>query len=1161
MAAALGNVYVTGGRSGSNVLGDVKFTAALGAATGNFKTNPNSFTPARQNHALVQAGGRLYVIGGATDAAGTTATTSIQVATLVTTGTAAGSTGPFSAARDLPAGRTGAAAVVLKGRLYVIGGEVAGAPSGTVLVSTIAADGSLGAWDTSSVALGTARTRHAAFAYGGRLYVLGGSDGTNPLGDVQVGTIGAGGAVTGWTSTSAFTPARSGFAAFAHDGVVALLGGAGAENDVQVAKIYADGSLDPWVAGTPLPTSTPSNLGRSDFGAAYAEGALYVTGGVRAGTQQDSVTVGSFNLPAARGAWSKLFDLGAPLTVASVTIDGTLSPQGSLKLEYESAGTDGQYGARVTVETLQAGAAVPLNLTATRYLWLRLTLDDTLSAIGDSLVTSDETVITKVTVTAASNPPAKLVVATNPLTLTAGACSAAITLQLQDTGSQPALAAADVLVSASSTPAAGLALFSDSGCATPATGATVPAGSATATLYLKGTVAGAYTLNFTTAGLGAASQQAIINAGAATKLGFLTQPTTTVLGAKIVPPIQIGIQDALGNLVTSATTAVELREPNDASAISAGTAQIASAGIATFSAVVTNKTGTFSLAANSLGSPTLATATSGTFTVIPPSAATKLAFLTTAQSVVVGQCSAKATVQAQDAAGTPATQPSPLNVGLAGTNLTFYADAACTSSLTSVNIAANQSAAKADFYVKSNTLGAATVTAHSNGQPLTDATQDWEFTALATGNDGGPDGGDQPDGGSGAGPGVVKGINGFSCASGGAGPQALLPLLAGLLLVPALRRRRSARALARGTGALLLGLVGVLCSAAGAAEQKGQPARPVINAVQPIIAVIDFEKSQLIKDAEKLPNAEKIDRYYLADTVRGVVVAELPASKVMTKELNEQMLGASGQSLESCEGLCAIETGKKLGADYVISGDITRFGTTLKLVLKLHVVAGGNLVGSAQAEGQTLNELDRSLKPAVKDLVRPLVLQAQTQAKAEEEARAQSQAERVAAAQAAAAVRAKEEAHQEALERAKKDGELSAAKRRGEELAKPYYPWFGLYGGAVYDLREKSLGYEAGLDLRASFVTIDLGATIAEHVGVRAAVWVPAPLGTQLGGRLLVTPLDGGTLVAGGAGLRKGFSLSGSLHLRLGVAAEYYKFPSASQFGVLATAGLDFMLF
>jgi hypothetical protein len=58
-----------------------------------------------------------------------------------------------------------------------------------------------------------------------------------------------------------------------------------------------------------------------------------------------------------------------------------------------------------------------------------------------------------------------------------------------------------------------------------------------------------------------------------------------------------------------------------------------------------------------------------------------------------------------------------------------------------------------------------------------------------------------------------------------------------------------------------------------------------------------------------------------------------------------------------------------------------------------------------------------------------------------------------------------------------------------------------------------------------------------------------------------VTPLDGGTLVAGGAGLRTGFSLSGTLHLRVGAAIEYYKFPSASQTGALATAGLDFMLF
>ena len=48
------------------------------------------------------------------------------------------------------------------------------------------------------------------------------------------------------------------------------------------------------------------------------------------------------------------------------------------------------------------------------------------------------------------------------------------------------------------------------------------------------------------------------------------------------------------------------------------------------------------------------------------------------------------------------------------------------------------------------------------------------------------------------------------------------------------------------------------------------------------------------------------------------------------------LLQASRKSLADCEGECEVDTGRRLGADLVVSGELLRFGSKLKLSMRLH---------------------------------------------------------------------------------------------------------------------------------------------------------------------------------------------------------------------------------
>src|SRR5207248_2626643 len=131
-----------------------------------------------------------------------------------------------------------------------------------------------------------------------------------------------------------------------------------------------------------------------------------------------------------------------------------------------------------------------------------------------------------------------------------------------------------------------------------------------------------YTLTATATGLTSATSSAFnIGAGAAAKLAFTVQPSNTAAGAAITPAVQVAVQDAQGNTVTTATTSITLAiGTNPASGTLSGTTTVAAvSGVATFSNLSIDKAGTgYTLNASATG---LTGATSSAFNVVAPGSA------------------------------------------------------------------------------------------------------------------------------------------------------------------------------------------------------------------------------------------------------------------------------------------------------------------------------------------------------------------------------------------------------------------------------------------------------------------------------------------------------------------------------------------------------------
>ena len=243
----------------------------------------------------------------------------------------------------------------------------------------------------------------------------------------------------------------------------------------------------------------------------------------------------------------------------------------------------------------------------------------------------------------------KLVFGQQPTNATAGvAISPAVTVEVED-------AYGNVVTSNSSTVTLKLSSGTFASGSSTAT-ATVSSGVATFSGLVIDT-AGTYTLKATDGSLtGATSNSLTISPAAASKLVFGQQPTNAAAGVAISPAVTVKVEDAFGNVVTSNSSTVTLTLSSGTFASGSSTAAAtASNGVATFSGLVIDTAGSYTLAASD-GSLTGATSNSLT---ISPAAASKLVFGQQPTNATAGVAISPAvTVKVEDAFGNVVTSNS-----------------------------------------------------------------------------------------------------------------------------------------------------------------------------------------------------------------------------------------------------------------------------------------------------------------------------------------------------------------------------------------------------------------------------------------------------------------------------------------------------------------------
>jgi formylglycine-generating enzyme required for sulfatase activity len=110
----------------------------------------------------------------------------------------------------------------------------------------------------------------------------------------------------------------------------------------------------------------------------------------------------------------------------------------------------------------------------------------------------------------------------------------------------------------------------------------------------------------------------------------------------------------------------------------------------------------------------------------------------------------------------------------------------------------------------------------------------------------------------------------------------------------------------------------------------------------------------------------------LADEVRAGVLAGLEgaAIDVMTRENTAEILKEMGTA--ACtEGECEVETARLVGADYVVSGNVTLVEGTWFATMKLHAAASARLLRTSErVKARSQVELIEAMRPAAEALAR-----------------------------------------------------------------------------------------------------------------------------------------------------------------------------------------------
>ncbi len=142
---------------------------------------------------------------------------------------------------------------------------------------------------------------------------------------------------------------------------------------------------------------------------------------------------------------------------------------------------------------------------------------------------------------------------------------------------------------------------------------------------------------------------------------------------------------------------------------------------------------------------------------------------------------------------------------------------------------------------------------------------------------------------------------------------------------------------------------------------------PTLFADDTRIAVLEFQN---------MAKMTREDMSYLAELFRGIAVPlRSKGYIIMTKE-NMISLLPPNKKLEQCVGECEVETGRKLGAHYIVAGAVYKIGDGFRLLVKLYETKGGSLVSSSEYDGKSVGDVAKKVKEdTASDIFKPLRVQ------------------------------------------------------------------------------------------------------------------------------------------------------------------------------------------
>jgi hypothetical protein len=261
-------IYLIGGGNGTSGVTSVEYATVQADHTISAFVDAGTSLLGGHAAAVVEVIGRyLYVFAGGADP-------TIERAPIAGDGTL----GAFESAGAMPATLNGAQGVVSGNNLYILGGVSPAGYVGTVLRAPINGDGSLGGFADAGVALVHPRNFFRAIALGDKILVLGGADMSGPLASVEVSTVAADGSLGAFSdSGKQLNVARESLMATIVGNSIHVIGGHATTllGTCEVAQINTSGAIGSFadVAGVKL------ILQQINHGAAVIGPYVYLFGG------------------------------------------------------------------------------------------------------------------------------------------------------------------------------------------------------------------------------------------------------------------------------------------------------------------------------------------------------------------------------------------------------------------------------------------------------------------------------------------------------------------------------------------------------------------------------------------------------------------------------------------------------------------------------------------------------------------------------------------------------------------------------------------------------------------------------------------------------------------------------------------------------------------